>query len=226
MTPPLLSIKKIAKHYQSGKQTIKAVEDFSLEISRGEVVGLAGESGCGKTTIGKIIVRLITPTSGDLFYNGSCLLSMTGSTLRTMRQKIQIVLQDPYGSLNPRLTIEEIISEGLYIHKIAPGNLVSEALESVRLPASFKQRYPHELSGGQRQRVNIARALVLNPEFLILDESVSALDISNQRQIVELLKSLQKERGLTYLFISHDLSVLKALSDRICFMHQGKLVET
>ena len=222
---PLLSIQKVSKHFSAGKQKVEAVTDFSLTIHKGEIVGLAGESGCGKTTLGKILVRLLSATSGQVFFNGLDIFNLSAQAMRDMRRQLQIVLQDPYGSLNPRLTVKEIVGEGLSIHKIAPGGLIEEALADVGLSSEFLDRHPHELSGGQRQRVSIARALVLKPEFIVFDESVSALDISHQRQIITLLKDLQKKHELTYLFISHDLSILKALADRIGIMYRGRLVE-
>lgn len=225
MKNPLVSLHNISKQYRIGNSLVKAVENFSLDIFKGEVVGLAGESGCGKTTIGKVIARLIEPTSGSLLFEDQNLLEISSSNMRSVRRRIQIVLQDPYGSLNPRLTIKEIVEEGLKIHGIDPKNTAEETLEAVGLTRSLLNRYPATLSGGQRQRVSIARALALKPNFIVFDESVSALDITHQRQIIKLLQKLREERDLTYLFISHDLSILKALSDRIGVMHKGKLVE-
>lgn len=222
---PLLSIRNLSKQYADGLHRVDAVRDFSLDIHAGEVVGIAGESGCGKSTLGKLIVRLLEPSGGSIMFRGTDLLSLPPSAMRRMRQKAQIVLQDPYGSLNPLLTVKDIISEGLNIQSIADDGRINEVLEAMDLPSSFLKRRPHELSGGQRQRVNIARALVLKPDFIVFDESVSALDVSHQRQILTLLKRLQKEWSLTYLFISHDLGVLKAISDRIGIMYRGNLVE-
>lgn len=222
---PLLRLENLSKFFVTRNNSTTAVNDFSLDIHRGEMVGLAGVSGCGKTTLGKMIVRLITPSSGAIYFEGKRLSDQSTQEMRTLRRKLQIVLQDPYGSLNPRLTVEAIINEGLKIHKINPQNRIEQILEAVGLSNQFLKRFPHQLSGGQRQRVNIARALVLEPDFLVLDESVSALDISHQKQILELLKSLQQRFQLTYLFISHDLSVLKTLCSRIGVMQQGRLIE-
>lgn len=222
---PLLRIQKISKQYTINGQVVNAVSNFSLDIHEGEVVGLAGESGCGKTTLGKMVVRLIEPTGGAIFYQNQNLMDLSHQQMRTCRRHLQIVLQDPYGSLNPRLTLENIIAEGLHIQGIKVEDLVEEAMAAVGLPVGLLKRLPNELSGGQRQRASIARALILKPRFLVFDESVSALDVSHQKQIIALLRQLKISHGLTYLFISHDLSLLQALADRIGVMYRGELVE-
>lgn len=222
---PLLNIRKLSKIYGSGPARVIAVNDFSLDIYKGMSIGLAGESGCGKSTLGKMIARLITPTQGEIYFKGRNILKLSKADGRSLCRQLQIVLQDPYGSLNPRLNVEAIISEGLNIHKIPPGNRVRKVLEDVGLSENFLTRFPHELSGGQRQRINLARSLVLEPEFLIFDESVSALDVSHQKQILELLKDLGAKYQFTYLFISHDLSILKAACQEIVVMYRGRVVE-
>lgn len=222
---PLLCIQNVSKQFTIGRDTYHAVSNFSLDVYPGEVVGLAGESGSGKTTIGKMIVRLLTPSSGRILFSDADIFDLSANAMRELRRHMQIVLQDPYGSLNPKRTVGQIIGEGLVIHGVHSKSLIEEALEEVKLPMAFMSRYPHELSGGQRQRVSIARALVLRPKFIVFDESVSALDVSHQRQIISLLKDLQARHQLTYMFISHDLSVLKAICDRIGIMHRGRLVE-
>ncbi len=234
---PVLEVKNLntwfsAKKNFFGKTTdwVKAVHDVSFSVYPGETLGLVGESGCGKTTLGRSIIGLNNPRSGKILYNGKDLLKMTASELQDMRRKIQIVFQDPYGSLNPRMTIGAAISEPVRVHNIISGKkaqkeYVIDLMETVSLKAEHFDRYPHEFSGGQRQRVGIARALALNPEFLICDESVSALDVSVQAQVLNLLLKLQKERSLTYIFISHDLSVVKFMSDRMMVMNAGKIEE-
>lgn len=208
---------------------VRAVEDVSFEIARGETLGLVGESGCGKTTVGRMLLRLIEPTAGSVRFGGRDLSQVGGAELRRMRRRMQIVFQDPYSSLNPRRTVGDAIGEPLYVHGLAKGaeieRRVSGLLERVGLPGSYRSRYPHEFSGGQRQRVCIARALALEPEFIVCDEAVSALDISIQAQILNLLADLRAELGLTYLFISHNLNVVQSFADRIAVMYLGKLVE-
>jgi len=234
---PLLEVKNLntwfpAKKNFFGKTTdwIKAVNEVNFSVYPGETLGLVGESGCGKTTLGRSIIRLNQPKSGEIFYNGKDLLKMDASQLQAMRKEIQIVFQDPYGSLNPRMTIGAAILEPVKVHKIVTGKETQKAyvidlMETVSLKADHFDRYPHEFSGGQRQRVGIARALALNPKFLICDESVSALDVSVQAQVLNLLLELQKKRSLTYIFISHDLSVVKFMSDRMMVMNEGKIEE-
>jgi len=208
---------------------VRAVENVSFIIDRGETLGLVGESGCGKTTTGRSILRLIEPTSGRVYFNGIDITALNKKDLAPLRREMQIIFQDPYGSLNPRMTIGDIIGEGLEIHKIASGKekerRIMELLEVVGLPPAYMRRYPHEFSGGQRQRIGIARALAVNPKFIVCDEPVSALDVSIQSQIINLLKDLQKQFELTYLFIAHDLSVVKYMSNKIAVMYLAKIVE-
>lgn len=209
---------------------VKAVDDVSFTVKKGETVGLVGESGSGKTTIGRAIIRLTEPTAGSIYYGGTNISDLDAGAFRPYRKKIQIIFQDPYNSLNPRLSIFEIIGEALEIHfpAMTRGDRrerVAELLDKVGLKRDHLDRYPHEFSGGQRQRVGIARALAVNPEFIVCDEPVSALDVSVQAQIVNLLQDLQEELGLTYLFIAHDLAVVEHISDFVLVMNQGKIVE-
>ena len=209
---------------------VKAVDDVSFEIHRGQTVGLVGESGSGKTTIGRAIIRLVQPTSGTITYEDTEISNLTPSQFRPWRKKIQIIIQDPYNSLNPRLSIFEIIGEALEIHfplmsRADRRERVASLLEKVGLKREHLDRYPHEFSGGQRQRIGIARALAVDPAFIVCDEPVSALDVSVQAQIVNLLQDLQEELGLTYLFIAHDLAVVEHISDFVLVMNQGKIVE-
>jgi peptide/nickel transport system ATP-binding protein len=228
----LLEIRNLKQYFPNGKkQAIKAVDGLSFDIYKGETFGLVGESGCGKSTTGRIISRLYAPTDGDiLFKNKSIFVKHFSHDSINLNQKIQMIFQDPYSSLNPRMTVADIIAEGMMVHGLYPDKneklaKVYELLETVGLNKEHANRYPHEFSGGQRQRIGIARALAVNPEFIIADEAISALDVSIQAQVVNLLKKLQKEKGLTYLFIAHDLSMVKYISNRIGVMYKGKLVE-
>lgn len=208
---------------------VRAVEDVSFTINKGETLGLVGESGCGKTTVGRLLLRLLEPTRGSVRFAGQDLLQLKSGELRRLRPRLQLIFQDPYSSLNPRRTVGDAIGEPMFVHGLARGveldKRVAELLERVGLPASYRSRYPHEFSGGQRQRVCIARALALQPELIVCDEAVSALDISIQAQILNLLRDLQADLGLTYLFISHSLNVVRHIADRIAVMYLGNLVE-
>jgi len=208
---------------------IKAVDGISFFIRRGETLGLVGESGCGKSTTGRAILQLYRPTGGDVYFEGENLCKSKGEKLRRMRRKMQMIFQDPYASLNPRMTVGNIIGEPLEVHNILKGKAlkerVQELLKVVGLNPYFINRYPHEFSGGQRQRIGVARALAVNPSFIICDEPISALDVSIQAQIINLLENLQQQFNLTYLFIAHDLSVVRHISDRVAVMYLGKIVE-
>ncbi len=227
----LIEIKNLKKYFpvKSGFKTsyVKAVDDVSLYIKKGETLGLVGESGCGKTTLGRTILRLHEPSSGQILYNGT---DITKANMHPFRRKMQIIFQDPYASLDPRMTVGDIVGEPLDIHKMFQNNKdrqekIYSLLETVGLNREHANRFPHEFSGGQRQRIGIARALAVDPEFIVCDEPVSALDVSIQAQIVNMLEDLQEEKGFTYLFIAHDLSIVKHISDRIGVMYLGHLVE-
>ncbi|HTI51940.1 MAG TPA: ABC transporter ATP-binding protein [Planctomycetaceae bacterium] len=208
---------------------VKAVDDVSFSIAPGETLGLVGESGCGKTTVGRTILRLVPATSGSVFFQGEDVLNVDRGALRGLRRRMQIIFQDPYGSLNPRMTVQQIVGEPLYVHGIARGaalrDTVTELLQHVGLRADAMNRYPHEFSGGQRQRVGVARALALRPAFIVCDEPTSALDVSIRAQIINLLQDLQREFRLSYLMISHDLGVVRHISDEVAVMYLGKIVE-
>ena len=233
---PLLSVKNLRKSFPIrkgvfGRQTgaVQAVNDVSFDVARGETLGVVGESGCGKTTAGRAILRLIEPTSGELFFDGKDLRALDARGLRAIRREMQIIFQDPVSSLNPRMTVGAIVREGLTIHNLAEGSAadsrVRQLLDEVGLRPEHVSRYPHEFSGGQRQRIGIARALSVQPKFIICDEPVSALDVSVQAQVINLLQDLQRERHLTYMFIAHDLSVVEHVANRVAVMYLGRIVE-
>jgi len=226
---PLLSVRGLAKHYQTRGSTLKILENISFDIAKGEVVGLVGESGSGKTTIGRSVLRLIEPSAGEVVFDGADLTKLSGREMRRRRPRMQYIFQDPYASLSPRMTIGEILTEGLKIQGIGSRaerqERARKALEQVELPPDAINRYAHEFSGGQRQRIGIARALTLAPDFIVADEPVSALDVSIQAQVVNLLRDLQQRLGLTMLFISHDLAVVEYICDRVIVLYLGRIME-
>jgi oligopeptide/dipeptide ABC transporter ATP-binding protein len=236
MSTPMLEVRDLKKHFPIKRGllsrtvgAVKAVDGVSFTLNRGETLGLVGESGSGKSTAGRTLLRLLEPTEGAALFEGRNIFEMGEDELRAMRRKAQIVFQDPYGSLNPRLPVGEMLREVLRVHRLAKGDAarkrILELLDIVGLPATAASRYPHEFSGGQRQRLGIARALSVEPDFIVCDEPVSALDVSVQAQVLNLLQDLQKQLGLAYLFIAHDLSVVEHVSDRIAVMYLGKIVE-
>ena len=237
MSEYLLEVKNLHKSFPLtggvfGRQvgTVSAVSGVSFRIKKGSTLGLVGESGCGKTTLGRSLLRLLEPTEGEVFYEGENILHHPTSRMRALRRKMQIIFQDPYASLNPRMTIHDILAEPMDVHRLHREKSdrkrrLMELLDQVQLPSDVLNKYPHEFSGGQRQRISIARALAVEPSFIVCDEPVSALDVSVQAQVVNLLMDLQKQLGLTYLFISHDLKVVEYISDSVAVMYLGKIVE-
>lgn len=236
MTEPLLKIENLEKHFPTGSrnllgkhtQTLKAVDGISFDIKEGEIFGLVGESGCGKSTLGRCITRIIDPTNGSIVFNGEDIAQVGSARLKSLRRQMQMVFQNPHSSLNPRMTIRQTFVEILKVHKLSNGKeeeRMMDLLEKVGLPANALDRYPHEFSGGQLQRIVIARALLVEPEFIMADEPVSALDVSVQAQILNLLVKLKEELSLTILFVAHDLSVVEHISDRVAVMYLGQIVE-
>jgi oligopeptide/dipeptide ABC transporter ATP-binding protein len=236
MTQPLLSVRNLQKYFPIRKGlfsklvgTVKAVDGVSFDIASQETLGLVGESGCGKTTVGRTLLRLIPPTGGAAFFEGRNLFEMDKPTMRQTRRNLQIIFQDPYSSLNPRMTVGSIIGDALEFHGLAKGDekfeMAKDLLERVGLQRAYVNRYPHEFSGGQRQRIGIARAIALKPKLIVCDEAVSALDVSVQAQVINLLEDLQEEYKLSYIFIAHDLAVVRHISDRVAVMYLGRIVE-
>ena len=230
MSKPLLEVQNLVKYFPTKKGKLHAVDDVSFTIDRGRTLGVVGESGCGKSTTGRVILRLIEPTSGSIIFDGTDVRGLSADGLRKMRTRMQIIFQDPFSSLNPRMTVSQAIEEPIRLHGIITDkrereHRVLELMETVGLAPRLYNTYPHELDGGRRQRIGIARALAVNPEFIVCDEPVSALDVSIQAQIINLLKNLQEKYNLTYLFISHDLSVVEYISDTVGVMYLGNLVE-
>ncbi len=230
MSKNILEVKNLKKYFKTPKGMLHAVDDVNFFIKEGETLGLVGESGCGKSTTGRAVLRLVEPTSGEVNFEGKNIVDFNGAQMREARKNMQIIFQDPYASLNPRMNLGQIIAEPLLINKVFKDrkkvtNRIKELMDTVGLTPRLLNAFPHELDGGRRQRVGVARALALNPKFIVQDEPVSALDVSIQAQILNLMQDIQDELGLTYLFISHDLSVVKHVSDRIAVMYLGKIVE-
>ena len=230
MSVNLIQTKDLKKYFKTPKGDLHAVDNVNFTIKKGQTLGVVGESGCGKSTLGRTILRLLEPTGGEVLYNGKNILNYNFKEMQEMRKKMQIIFQDPYASLNPRMTISQIIAEPIKVcktitNKVEIDNKVFDLMETVGLAERLVNTYPHELDGGRRQRIGIARALALDPEFIVCDEPVSALDVSIQAQILNLMMDLQEERGLTYMFITHDLSVVKHISDEIAVMYLGQCVE-
>ena len=235
MSAPLLRAERLVKHFRVGSRglmprssVVHAVDDVSFELAAGETLALVGESGCGKSTTGRLVLRLLEPTSGRVWFEGRDLLALDARTMREQRRALQIIFQDPYASLNPRMTVAQMLEEPLMLHGVAPAGRrerVAEVLRLVGLAPQHAQRYPHEFSGGQRQRIGIARAIAAEPRVIVCDEPVSALDVSIQAQVVNLLRELQGRLGLAYIFIAHDLAVVKHIADRVAVMYLGKIVE-
>ncbi len=225
----LLEVRDLQKHFKKGGHRVKAVDGLSFQVKRGETLGIVGESGCGKSTMGRVILQLLKPTEGEVWFEGNDISKFSNAQLRKLRKDIQIIFQDPFGSLNQRMTVGAMLREIVRFHNIVPKaeelQFIQDLLRKVGLNANHYWSYPHEFSGGQRQRISIARALAVEPKLIICDEAVSALDVSVQAQILNLLKKLKREFGLTYIFISHDLSVVKHISDRVGVMYLGKMVE-
>ena len=227
---PLIETRGLKKFFKTPYGDLHAVDDVNLTINKGETLGVVGESGCGKSTLGRVILRLIEPTAGEILYNGEKINDYSNAKMKKMRQKMQIIFQDPYSSINPRQTVSQLIAEPMIVNKMFTNrvdmdNRVRQLMDTVGLAERLYNSYPHELDGGRRQRIGVARALAVNPEFIICDEPVSALDVSIQAQILNLLMDLQDELGLSYMFITHDLSVVKHISDEIAVMYLGKCVE-
>ncbi|RTZ43385.1 ATP-binding cassette domain-containing protein [Candidimonas sp. SYP-B2681] len=233
----LLQVRNLVKRFESGggwlgapKQIVRAVNDVSFDVARGQSIGLVGESGCGKSTVARTLLRLIEPDSGSIHFNGIDVRQADAAQLRQLRQRIQIVFQDPFASLNPRRTVRQTLAEPLQVHRLGkPADIeakITKTLDEVGLPQSAMDRYPHEFSGGQRQRIGIARALVLDPELIVADEPVSALDVSVQAQILQLLERLKIERQLSFVFVSHDLGVVRHFCDEVCVMYLGRIIES